>query len=215
MTDSSWLWLLTCRQRAKRGDRTTPSPQLLTVALPDLFWPTTLGLDPNRELVFLRALTAPDPILCLLSVPDDSDMHSWLQATWEGLLSWAFLCAQRFRRLANTVFSTPEVLIGPPALLQTYLETSVLSVEAPRLLDKPHSLNLISLKKESDSPVDRLRLQAAWPGPVFDFTPEPSQSSEGRLSEDVRALLECLFLIAGAPTERKYPHLSIEDASLE
>src|SRR5262249_12395459 len=159
---------------------TTPSPQLLTVALPDLFWPTTLGLDPNRELVFLRALTAPDPILCLLSVPDDSDMHSWLQATWAGLLSWAFLCAQRFRRLVNTDFSYPKVIFGLPALLKTYFETSIVSVEAPRLLDKPHSLNLISLKKESDSPVDLLRLQAAWPGPVFDFTPEPSQSSEGR-----------------------------------
>jgi SpoVK/Ycf46/Vps4 family AAA+-type ATPase len=183
-------------------DGILPSPQLLPVKLPELFWPTTLGLDPNRELVFLRALAAPDPILCLLHIPDDSDMHGWLQATWEGLMSWAFHAAQRFRRLANTDF-TPEVLIGRPAMLQTYVETSALSVEAPRLRDKPHALNLISLKKESDSPVDVLHLRAAWPGPVFDFRPQPSKSPEGQLSEDVRALLECLLLVAGSPAEVK------------
>jgi hypothetical protein len=176
-------------------------PPLLPVTLPDLFWPTALGLDPNRELAFLRALTAADPILCLLYIPDATEMRGWLQATWEGIISWAFHIAQRFRRRANTESSSPEVRIAPPILLQTYLETPVLSLDAPRLLDRPYALNLISLKQESDAPVDLLRIRAVWPGPVFDFKPEPSKSPEGQLSEDVRALLECLLLIAGSPTE--------------
>jgi hypothetical protein len=42
-----------------------------TVALPDLFWPSALGLDRRRELEFLRALSESDPILCLLYVPTE------------------------------------------------------------------------------------------------------------------------------------------------
>ena len=187
------------------GDETSPSPQLLPVTLPDVFWPTALGLDPNRELTFLRALTAADPILCLLYVSDVTEMHGWLQATWEGMISWAFHTAQRFRRRANTDSIPPQVCIAPPTLLQTYLEPSILRSDVPRLLDLPYALNLISLQQESDAPVNLLRIQAVWPGPVFDFKPEPSKSPAGQLSEDVRALLECLLLIAGAPPEVQDP----------
>jgi hypothetical protein len=162
-----------------------------------------LGLEANFELTFLRALTAPDPILCLLHIPDDTDIPGWLQATWEGLISWAFHAAQRFRSFATGDRLSPQVFIGPPAMLQTYFEASVLHAESPRLQDGPHSLNLISPKKRSDSLVDFSRLRAAWPGPVFDFTPEPSMAAYGQLSEDVRALVDCLLLTAGSPTEVK------------
>jgi hypothetical protein len=104
--------------------------------------------------IFLRALTAPDPILCLLHMPDDTNMHGWLQATWEGLGSWAFHATQRFSSFAAGDRLSPQVFIGPPAMLQTYLEASVLHAESPRLQDGPYSLNLISLKKRSDSPAD-------------------------------------------------------------
>jgi ATPase family associated with various cellular activities (AAA) len=105
----------------------------------------------------------------------------------------------------RTLILCPRGSHCPPTLLQTYLETSVLSLDAPRLLDRPYALNLISFQQESDAPVDLLRIQAVWPGSVFDFKPEPSKSPEGQLSEDVRALLECLLLIAGSPTEVQDP----------
>ena len=54
----------------RRGRSTT------TVELPDTFWPTALGLERSRELDFLRALTASDPILCLLYMPD----QDWIVA---------------------------------------------------------------------------------------------------------------------------------------
>jgi hypothetical protein len=68
----------------------------MTVDLPDPFWPTALGLDRRRELDFLRAFTLPEPILCLLHVPMDADVEVWIQATWEGIVAWAFRTAQRF-----------------------------------------------------------------------------------------------------------------------
>ncbi len=58
-------------------------------------------------------------------------------------------------------------------------------------------------RKSSDSPVDFQRLRAAWPGPVFDFTPEPSAADDGQPSEDVRSLVKCLLLTSGSPTEVK------------
>jgi hypothetical protein len=190
-------------ESAETYEEASPSPELLPVMLPDLFWPSALGLDRNLELSFLRSLTAREPILCVLHVLDDSDTHDWLQFTWEGLISWTFHSAQRFCGHAPTDASTPQVLIGAAALLQTYLEASILSLETPRLLDKPHSLNLITLKKDVDSPVNVLRLRAAWPGPVFDFVPQPSQLQKGQISEDLRALLECLLLVAGSPMDVK------------
>jgi hypothetical protein len=50
--------------------------------------------------------------LCLLYVPDATEMHGWLQATWEGLITWAFHTAQRFRRRANADSLPPEVRIA-------------------------------------------------------------------------------------------------------
>jgi hypothetical protein len=185
------------------SDDTLQTLQILSDELPDPFWPTALGLDANLELAFLRALTAPDPILCLLHIPDDTNMQGWLQATWEGLISWAFHAAQRFNSFSAGDRLSPRVFIGLPAVLQTYIEASVLHAESPRLQDGPLSLNLISLRKRSDSPVDFQRLRAAWPGPVFDFTPEPSVAADGQPSEDVRALVKCLLLTSGSPTEVK------------
>ncbi|MCI0393149.1 MAG: ATP-binding protein, partial [Acidobacteria bacterium] len=176
------------------------SPNLHSVTLPEPFWPTALGLDPNRELLFLRALIESAPILCILLAPDDAVMQGWIQATWEGLTAWAFQAAQRFRPHAYNGSSAPAVRIGSSAILQAYLEASVLNSEAPTLLDQPHSLNLITLKSESELPVDFQRLQAVWRGPIFNFTPEPSKSSDGQMSEDVRALL-ALFLLLGGSTE--------------
>ena len=120
-----------------------------------------MGLDANLEQVFLRALTETQPILCLLHIPEDPQMHEWLQATWEGMISWAFHAAQRFMSLAPRDHWSPQVFIGQLAVLQTYFETSVLQAESPRLQDTPHCLNLISLKKSADFPVDFPRLRAA------------------------------------------------------
>ena len=182
------------------SDGTLKSHELFPVALPEPFWPTALGLDANLEQTFLRALTEAPPIRCLLHVPDDTHMHGWLQATWEGIISWAFHAAQRFMSLTPRDRWSPQVFIGPPTVLQAYFEASVLQAESPRLRDGPHSLNLISLKKSSDSPVDFSRLRAAWPGPVLDFTPEPSIVADGQPSEDIRALVKCLLLTSGSPT---------------
>jgi hypothetical protein len=72
-----------------------------------------------------------------------------------------------------------------------------------------------------NSPVDFQRLRAAWPGLVFDFTPEPSVAADGQPSEDVQALVKCLLLTSGSPTvdialieeEAGWPpYLSLEDA---
>src|SRR5262245_26890471 len=106
------------------------SPELHSVALPEPFWPTALGLDPSHELLFLRALTESAPILCILRVPDDAGMQGWIQATWEGLTTWAFHAAQQFRPFAYNGSLAPVVRIGSSAILQTYLEASVLDSEA-------------------------------------------------------------------------------------
>jgi hypothetical protein len=119
------------------GDDTLQTLQILSEDLPDPFWPTALGLDPNLELAFLRALTAPDPILCLLHIPDDTYMQGWLQAAWEGLISWAFHSAQRFNSLTAGDRLSPRVFIGSPVVLQTYFEASVLHAESPRHQDGP------------------------------------------------------------------------------
>jgi hypothetical protein len=120
-----------------------------------------------------------------------------------GLINWTFYAAQRFSSFTAGDRLSPQVFIGPPAVLQTYLEAPVLHTESPRLLDRPLSLNMISLRKRSDSPVDLQRLRAAWPGPVFDFTPEPSEAADGQPSEDVQAIVKCLLLTSGSPTEVK------------
>ncbi|MEO2036763.1 MAG: ATP-binding protein [Planctomycetaceae bacterium] len=178
----------------------TQEPALQPMVLPEVFWSTALGLDSNLEVSFLRALTAAPPILCLLHMPDDSDMHVWLQGTWEGMTSWAYHAAQHFQRHGGGESSSPSVCFGPAAMLHSHLKTSALSNETPRLRDELHSLNLITLQKESDIPVDMLRLRAIWPGPVFEFKPEPSGSSDQR-SADEDAILKYLFAIAGSRFE--------------
>lgn len=71
-----------------------------------------------------------------------------------------------------------------------------MDAETPKLRNEPHCLNLITLKKESEIPVDMQRLRATWPGPVFEFKPAPSQPSD-ELSADEDAILKCLFAVAG------------------
>lgn len=169
---------------------------LHAVELPRPFWPTALGLEEQRELAFLRALTEAEPILCLL---DASEGDGWLQPVWEGVISWAFRGAQRFCHRA--LYDTPRchVSIGSPAMLQTYLRTSVLAQDGPRLEDQPHSLNLVTLSKDSEKPVDFLRLRAVWPGPVFEFKPQAVAPSSDLASDDTRAVLDCVFFAAGSP----------------
>ena len=98
---------------------------LQSIVLPKLFWPRALGLDSNLEVGFLRALTARDPILCLLHMPDDSDMHNWLQGTWEGMTSWAYRAAQRFQWDRSGESFSPSVCLGPAAMLHTHLKVSL------------------------------------------------------------------------------------------
>lgn len=173
---------------------------LQPMVLPELFWPRAFGLDANLEVAFLRALTARDPILCLLHMPDDADMQVWFQGTWEGMTSWAYHAAQRFGSARNSESSSPAVCFGPAAMLHAQLKTSVLSAETPRLRNEPHSLNLVTLKKESEIPVDMLRLRATWPGPVFEFKPQPSPSPD-QLSADEEAIVKWLFAVAGSRFE--------------
>ena len=175
--------------------------ELQPMVVPELFWPRALGLDSNLEVSFLRALTASDPVLCMLHMPEDSDMHCWLQETWEGMTSWAFRAAQRFQWISSGESTSPSVCFGPAAMLHSHLKASALSSETPRLRDAPHSLNLITLQKESDIPVNIQRLRATWPGPVFEFRPQPSKSSDPtivQLSADEEAILRCLFLVGGS-----------------
>ncbi|MBF5043173.1 ATP-binding protein [Aggregicoccus sp. 17bor-14] len=152
------------------GEETETAADYLTEgALPEPFWPCSLGLGADAEVAFLRALTAREPILALLHLSDDAQAHGWLQGTWEGLMAWAYRAAQRFVHTGTGEFLHPEVQVGPAALLHAYLKPSKLSDEGPRLQDGPRHLNLVALKQDSDSPVDFQRLKAAWPGPVFEF----------------------------------------------
>ena len=177
----------------------TPQLALQSIAMPEIFWPTAFGLDPNLEITFLKSLTASSPILCLLHMPDDSELHSWLPATWEGMVSWAYRAAQNFDlRLVEN--SAGEVFFGPAAMLHAYLNSSVLGAETPQLKTDSRSLNLISLKNESEIPVDMHRIRAIWPGPVFEFKPQPNTSSDS-LSADEAAIIQCLFAVAGAKIE--------------
>lgn len=172
------------------------APTVVHAELPDPFWPTALGLDPNREMAFLRSLGSHEPLLCILHVPNDPVAQTWLQPTWEGLVGRAFRGAQCFSKLPH-VGGDPEVLIGAPAMLPAYLKMSALAAESPRLLDGSHSLNLVSLKSDAEFPVDFDRLQAAWPGAVYQFRPEGLHAIGDHESADVTALLQCLLLASG------------------
>jgi hypothetical protein len=71
------------------------------------------------------------------------------------------------------------------------------------LYDVSRSLNLISLTKAADYPVDFQRLCAVWPGPVFQFEPKVARGPEGYAPSDIRSIVECLFLAAGAPVNAR------------
>lgn len=182
-----------------------PGNQIATIC--DPFWPTVLGLEATDELSFLRSLMMPDPVLCLLHMPDDRGIHAWLRPTWEGIISWAFRGAQRFMCKPHMSDDPAfrEVVVGSGAMLQTYFGMCRLSDEMPQLQDKPHSLNLISLRSEAEVPVEFERLRAIWPGCVFEFRPQLSQfvSDTAPLTDDSRALLECLFLVGGCRPDIK------------
>jgi DNA polymerase III delta prime subunit len=187
--------------------RTGPSNwTMTTVALPDLFWPSALGLDRRRELEFLRALSESDPILCILHVPTESQAQGWLQSTWEGLTAWAYRSAQRF--CLSDTYSPAEIRIrvGPAALLHTSLKPSALDNDAPRLADLAHNLNLITIRNELELPTDFARLNAVWPGPVFEFKPD----YKGEPLADIRSINCCLFAATGGTsndTENRSPLL--------
>ncbi len=169
------------------------------VELPDPFWPTALGLDRSRELDFLRAITASDPILCLLYVPEQAGPHPYIQAAWEGIVGWAFHSAQRFTWRTPYGDARCEVRIAPETLLGAYLKPSVLDTDSLRLLDSPRSLNLIAIKRTSERPSHLRHLSAVWPGPIFEFRPEVAQIDAA--SADMHALCDCLSLVGGvAPT---------------
>jgi len=163
------------------------------VNVPDPFWPRALGLDPRRELEFLRALSECEPILCLLHLPTEAQTQVWIQGTWEGIMGWAFRAAQRFIRWLENSTPDAQVRVGPAALLHTYLKPSVLDSGAPRLEGSPRTFNLITIKRELDLPTDFARLSAVWPGPIFEFKPD----YKGEPSADIQSINQCLSLAAG------------------
>jgi ATPase family associated with various cellular activities (AAA) len=181
------------------GNVDTPKPTVqvtMTTHLPDPFWPTALGLNRGRELVFLRALTEADPILCLLYVPTENQVQTWIQGTWEGITSLAFRAAQRFNWSAGKSSPETQVRVGTSALLHTYLKPSTLHEDTPSLHDEPRSLNLITIGRESELPTDFSRLRAVWPGQIFEFTPD----YRGEPSTDIQSINNCLSLVAGMAT---------------
>lgn len=167
----------------------------VTVNIPDPFWPTALGLPQPRELEFLRALTLDDPILCVLLEPESSQATNWLQATWEGLVGWAYRSAQRFLWRDEHHTDSCPIQVGTAGLIHTYLRPTVLNEAAPRLFDKPRSLNLVTIKREADLPNDFERFNALWPGHVFEFRPE--YDPNGQPTQDMRAINDCLYVISG------------------
>ncbi|HQZ67531.1 MAG TPA: ATP-binding protein [Planctomycetaceae bacterium] len=181
------------------------------IAIPDPFWPTALGLAANQEITFLRALCGDEALLCLLHLPGDREMEKWLQATWEGTVSWAFHSAQRFHFSLFGDNAERTVCRGTSELLHSFLKVSVLGSETPQLSTQNHSLNLVTLQKESDVPVGFENVKANWPGLVFEFEPKPpisggnSSSSDKfvEVSADEIALVECLLLASGIKREQR------------
>ena len=142
------------------------------VNVPDPFWPRALGLDPRRELEFLRALSERDPILCLLHVPAEAQVQGWIQGTWEGITGWAFRAAQRFIQRIDNSTSDIQVRVGPAALLHTYLKPPVLDADAPKLKDEPQ-VSISSQSSERWSFQPTLRAYARC-GPVRSLNSSPT-----------------------------------------
>ncbi len=138
-------------------------------------------------------MTERDPILCLLHLPDDAQVQTWVQGTWEGIIGKAFRSAQRFNWSAESSDPGIQVRIGSAALLHSYLKASALDEHAHRLEDGHRSLNLVTIKRDSELPIDFSRFRAIWPGPIFEFTPD----YRGEPSTDIQSINECLSLVAG------------------
>ncbi|MFP2925401.1 AAA family ATPase [Pyxidicoccus sp. 3LG] len=200
--DRNDTFALHLKQAAESGadpiedeDEADASELLVKAALPEPFWPSALGLPADREVAFLRALTAREPILALLYLPEDVATQGWLQATWEGVMTWAFHGAQRFVRVPSD-HVTPRVVRGPAGLLHGYLKPTAITSDAHQLQDMPHHLNLVSLRQDSESPVDFSRLKAAWPGPIFEF--DGSEVTQGGTP-----LAQLLLLVGGTPDKAR------------
>jgi hypothetical protein len=155
-----------------------------------------------RELEFLRALTLNDPILCVLLEPEGSQATNWLQATWEGLVGWAYRSGQRFVWRGDLRFDPCRIQVGTAGLIHTYLRPTVLKEESPRLFDTPGSLNLITIKREADLPNDFDRFTALWPGHVFEFRPEYDPNGQPTL--DMKAINDCLYMVSGNAPEHGF-----------
>ncbi|MFP2961252.1 AAA family ATPase [Myxococcus sp. 1LA] len=191
-----WLTLLDLPAPASVPvDEEPEQKHLRQVVLPSPSWPLAFGLVPHREVALLRALTEREPLLCILHLSDTAADGSWLQSTWESLLSWAYRAAQRF----VWQFSSDEdvtVRLGSSALLQSHLEPTSIDEHAGRLQTGPRSLNLVTVRRDAELPVDFDRLKASWPGPLFEFFP-PEEAHE--LEASRAAVVSLLYLLGGMP----------------
>lgn len=177
-------------------------------ALPTRFWPQVLGLGEADELRFLRALTRSEPLLCLIDLPAQAGRYSWLQATWEGLLTWAYASAQRFVWKGDDS-AAGTVVVVPDMTLQQYLKPGQLPTELS-LQDSPRHMNLVTLGKGAEDR-DFTRIKARWPGQVFRFTPDWLSGSETTVPEPLRHLVNLLCLVGGKP--RGIPEENLRDIS--
>lgn len=168
---------------------------LALVELPSPFWPQALGLPAHREVALLRALTEREPLLCVLHLSESTAEGRWLQPTWEALLAWAFRSAQRFS-WSSSDDSAPAVKMGSSGLLQGHLSPSALDEGGARLRTEPRSLNLVTVRRDAELPVDFVQLKASWPGALFEFFPaEESQE----IAEAAGAIARLLFMVGGQP----------------
>ena len=177
----------------RRGRPTT------SVELPDPFWPTALGLERNREWTSCGPSRRAIPSSACSTCPTRPVPTPRNHAAWEGLIGWAFHAAQRFVRRQRFGDPVAEVRIGPETLLGAYLKPSVLDSGSLRLLDTPHSLNLITIKRASEPPAHLHHLGAVWPG--ADLRVQARVRQGAAPSADVRSICDCLSLVGGlAPT---------------
>ncbi len=175
------------------GDTAEPiTGEIREMPFPAVHWTQAFGLAEHRLLPFLRALTAREPILCVLRLPEGNSEGSWLQPTWEALLSWSFRSAQRFLR-AGEFEPVPRIQVGTGALLSMYLQPSSLMPEGVGLREGARSLNLVTVRGAAEIPLEMARLKSRWAGPFFEFEPGGDELE----SEAVAELTKLLYLIGG------------------
>jgi AAA+ superfamily predicted ATPase len=184
------------RLLAETPDASTTDPERpgteAGFSLPSPFWPEALGLAQTELLRFLRALPESDPVLCILCMPERK--ISWLQATWEGMLAWAYAGAQRFMNRGDQSADSSGVIRLPQTSLDRYSKGGSLP-DDNELREGPGNLNLVAVESGSDEH-NFVRIKALWPGPVFEFRPT-FEDSDG--AEALSALLEFLHAVGGAP----------------